>query len=133
MPALLEMPASIDADRFAGDEVGLAEQHDGLGDFRLAAPVADGRGPGDFLHFLGAHVRWRHDRTRRDGIHEDVVARPPAVSTSATVCSASSFEPRYDSTRFMPRSANSRATTRPIRFPPVMTATLPQRSMWYRP
>ena len=31
------------------------------------------------------------------------VARRPAASTSATVCSASSFDPRYDSTRFIPR------------------------------
>ena len=62
-----------------------------------------------------------------------VVARRPAATTSATVSSASCFDPRYDSTRSMPRAASACATTRPMRLPPVMIATLPVSSMWGLP
>ena len=48
---LREVPTTVDADGFAGDEVGLTQQQNRLGNFRLAAPVADGRGLGDFVHF----------------------------------------------------------------------------------
>src|SRR4029450_13988062 len=70
---LLEMPASIHADGLAGDEVGLTEERDRLGDFGLTAPVADRGGFRDFVDFLLAHVRRRDDRTRGNGIDEDVV------------------------------------------------------------
>ena len=79
---LLEMPAAVDADGLAGDEVGLAEQQHRLCDFDLSAPVANRRGLGDFVHFLLAHVGRGHNRTGRDGVHEDVVAarlRAPAT------------------------------------------------------
>ena len=70
---LLEMPAAIHADGLAGDEVGLTEERDRLGDLGLTAPVADRRGFRDFVDFLLAHVGRRNDRTRGNGIDEDVV------------------------------------------------------------
>src|SRR5947208_9719304 len=40
---LLQVPASVDADGLARDEVGLTEERDRLGDFSLTTPVADRR------------------------------------------------------------------------------------------
>ena len=68
------MPAAVDADGFAGDEVGLEQEHDRLRDLRLAAPSAERRGCLDRLQLLVARVLGRQDRAGRDGVDEDLVA-----------------------------------------------------------
>lgn len=122
------MPAAIDANRLTGDEVGLAKQDHRLGDFRLSAPVTNRRRLGYLVHLFLAHVGRRHDRAGCDRVHEDVVAR----DLERQRFGESDLRPTNRDKRargFIPRAANSCATMRPIRFPPVMTPTFPQRSM----
>jgi hypothetical protein len=40
---LLDVPAAVDADRLARDEIAFDERHDGLGDLDLAAPSSQRR------------------------------------------------------------------------------------------
>src|SRR4051812_4425080 len=61
---LFKMPAAVDPNRLAGDEIGLAQEHDRLGNLRLAAPVADRCGHRHFSDLFSAHVGRRHNRTR---------------------------------------------------------------------
>ena len=49
------------------------EERDRLGDFGLAAPAAQRRGPLDRGVLVGGRARRRHDRPGRDGVHEDLV------------------------------------------------------------
>src|SRR5690349_5859641 len=56
-------------------------------------------------------------------------ARRPIALMSATSASASAFERAYVRATSAPRFASSRATSAPIRFAPVMSATLLVRSI----
>src|SRR5262249_2160154 len=54
--------------------------------------------------------------------------RRPADRTSFADCSASAFDRAYEKATSTPRRESSRATTAPMRLPPVMSATLLVRS-----
>ena len=69
------MPAAVHADRLARDEVGLDERQHGLGNFHFASPASHRRRGRDFVDLGLRQVRRREDGPRRDGIHEDLVAR----------------------------------------------------------
>jgi hypothetical protein len=67
------VPAAVDAQRFAGDEIAVEERAYALRDLHLAAPPPERRRLFDRRRFLGTRTRRREDRSRRDCIDENVV------------------------------------------------------------
>ena len=68
---LLDVPAAVDADRFAGDEIGFDEEHNGADDGVGTAPTAQRRRLFDSRELFVGRSGRRDDRARRDGVDED--------------------------------------------------------------